>query len=698
MRFVLCFLVWLFPTLSMAQQLATLVADSVVLEDQQRLVATGNVEVFFEGTTLTARQIVFDADQDRLEITGPLVLRGPDQAVLIADRASLDPKLQNGLLRGARLVLAQQLQLAANQIDRVDGRYSQLYKTAVTSCPVCGGTAPLWSIRAERVIHDEVERQIYFENAQFLVRDVPLIWLPRLRLPDPTLDRATGFLIPKIRTTDQLSTGIKIPYFITLGDHRDLTFTPYLSNETTTLETRYRQAFVSGDLEVNLAGSRDTLRPGELRYYLFADGSFDLPSDYKLKFDIETVSDPAYLLDYGYSGKDRIDSAIEVSRITEDTFTRGAITYFETLRDDETNETLPPLVADLSFEGVLHPRLGGSLDWTLSADALVRPEPSDGAIARDVARVGAELDWSTRILTDAGFVVTASTGTVLDFYLTDDDSALEPSFGRIVPTASATLAFPLVRSTSTATHIVEPTLAASWSKHFGTRPPNEDANRPELDQGNLFWPDQLPGEDVVAEGFRGALGVTWTRHGRDDTTSRLTFGRVYQDTPSSAFTSSSGLDSSASDWLVAGDFALRQGFRFEGRALLSKTLRPTLATGKVDWATERLSLSASYIWQEADDDLGTDTLSEWSFDTAYQVTDTWKLSFDTRYDIIVDRPARAGVGIEWRNECVTVDLSVSRRFTSSTTVEPSTDYGLSVALNGFSTNRSAARRSTRCTN
>ena len=41
------------------------------------------------------------------------------------------------------------------------------------------------------------------------------------------------------------------------------------------------------------------------------------------------------------------------------------------------------------------------------------------------------------------------------------------------------------------------------------------------------------------------------------------------------------------------------------------------------------------------------------------------------------------MGIGYRNECVNIDLSLSRRFTSSTNVEPSTDVGLTVSLNGF---------------
>ena len=43
----------------------------------------------------------------------------------------------------------------------------------------------------------------------------------------------------------------------------------------------------------------------------------------------------------------------------------------------------------------------------------------------------------------------------------------------------------------------------------------------------------------------------------------------------------------------------------------------------------------------------------------------------------------AGVGLEFRNECMLVDLSLSRRFTSSTNVDPTTDFSLAVDLLGF---------------
>ncbi len=49
-----------------------------------------------------------------------------------------------------------------------------------------------------------------------------------------------------------------------------------------------------------------------------------------------------------------------------------------------------------------------------------------------------------------------------------------------------------------------------------------------------------------------------------------------------------------------------------------------------------------------------------------------------------DSNITAGVGVTYTNECVDVSLSASRRFTSSTILEPSTDISLTVGLRGFS--------------
>lgn len=696
--FFLCALLWL-PISVTAQGAANLVADSVSLNGEDQLIASGNVEVLFDGSRLTASQILYDQTSDTLEITGPIFIKTSDGTILTADRATLDPRLENGILQGARIVLDQELQLAANQIDRRDGRYSQLYKTSATSCRVCGTGAPLWEIRAERVVHDAEERQLYFSNATFRVRGVPLIWLPRMRLPDPTLDRSTGLLIPRQRNTTQLGFGIKLPYFIKLGDSRDLTLTPYVSQETTTLEARYRQAFASGYVEINGAASNDTLLD-ETRSYIFAEANFDLGQDYQLAFDIEAVSDPAYLLDYGYSSKDRLDSAIELLRVTEPSLFQTRFTYYQTLRDDESNASLPPIIADLSYQSRIDPGFGGTLRYGVSFDTAYRYSEVDGDAGRDVTRSGIDGIWSNTWVLPNGVLLDAQTGLRGDIYVVNDDTAFARNDLRIMPSVSGTLRWPLGRQGATGTsHLVEPTISLSWADAYGGTPPNEDSIRTELDRANLFAISRYAGEDAVETGAQFAAGLTWTRFGARGVTSTLSFGRVIRETAQDGFTASSGLDGLQSDWLLATQFAAPGGFLFDARSLWDDTNGLTVADSRVTWQNDWVSLGANYIWLSPDAEEDRDgTTSEWTFDAAFVLSPAWTLELDGRYNVAADNPVSSGIGVEWRNECVTIDVSASRRFTSSSTVEPTTTFGLSGSIGGFSTGRAAGGIATGCGN
>ena len=190
LRIVLTVLALLLPAATLAQQEparpAVLVADELFITSDRELVARGNVEAFQGGTRLEAREIRYNRESGALTITGPIRIYDGQSGVILADAADLDSTLRIGLLTGARLVLDQQLQLAAASIERVSPRYDQLYKTAVTSCRVCeDGKPPLWQIRARRVIHDKEEGQLYFDQAQFRIRNTPVFYIPRLRLPDP---------------------------------------------------------------------------------------------------------------------------------------------------------------------------------------------------------------------------------------------------------------------------------------------------------------------------------------------------------------------------------------------------------------------------------------------------------------------------------------------------------------------------------
>lgn len=675
-------------TANVEQSNAVLIADSLKVEGRNRLIATGSVEVFHQGKRLRAREIIYDRQEDRLKIKGPITLTDGDDIVILAGSAELDPTFENGLMLGARMVLDQRVQLAANQLSRVGGRYSELYKVAATSCRVCEtGRPPLWQIRAQKTTHDKDAKQLYFDNAQLRVLDVPILWLPRLRLPDPTLDRATGFLIPSLRQSSRLGFGVRVPYFIRIGDHRDLTLTPYISNRTRTLEWRYRQAFKTGGISFQGALSRDTLRDGT-RGYVFGTGQFDLPRDYTLDLNVEAVTDTAYLLDYDYSNKDRLRSEVGVHRVTRNEYVMGSLTSYQTLREDETNSQLPAIVADGFYEYRSTPQyLGGTLTMAAGFTSLLRYSDDD-TVGRDVSRADASLNWQRNWTLPFGVRANYALGVVVDGFNVRQDSTTPSRHAEVTPHTQLTLRWPLMaRSSGGTAHLLEPIAAIGWTGGSNQDQPNEDSTRSEFDEGNLLSLSRFAGSDRRERGGQAAVGLSWTRQS-PNWASNLTLGQVYREDKEADFSATSGLSGATSDILVAGYLRNSSGLGLSLRTLLDSKVAVNKAEARALWMNSYSGLSASYVWlgQDPAESRNT-TISEWTLDGHYRFAQHWTGATEWRYDVAADKLAEAKLGVNYRNECVNLNLSLSRRFTTSSNVEASTSVDFTVNLTGFSSGK-----------
>lgn len=685
----------LLPAAAAAQDEASLVADRLAITGRDVLVAEGNVEVFHRGRRLRASRVTYDRQADRLTVEGPILLTDDSGTFVLADAAEMSADLSEGLLRSARLVLNRQLQIAASEVQRIGGRYTRFGRTVASSCKVCAGDGPpLWEIRARRVIHDAEARQIYFDRAQLRIAGLPVMLIPRLRMPDPSLKRATGFLTPQLRSSSELGAGIEVPYFIRLGDHRDLTLLPYLSTKDgRTLGLRYRQAFATGAIELSGAVSRDQIRPGETRGFLTARGRFDLPRGFVLSFDGIAVSDDGYLLDYGQGDRDRLTSRIGVERVRRDEWIALGLVNVQTLREGEVQSRLPSILIDGGWQRRFRPAvIGGTAQATLDAHGHWRtatdPLDTDGdgiGDGRDLGRIGLRLDWRRSAVIGPGVELTALAELRADIYTVAQDTLAEGRSTRTTGAAGFELRWPLVRTDGGgAAQVLEPVVQVLWSPGSPEAVPNEDSVLAEFDEGNLFSTSRFPGADGAERGRRVNVGLTWTRVSPSGATVSLAFGRILRDRVEDGFSDASGLSGRESDWLAALRWAPRPGVSFIGRAVVDDDFGLTKGEMRLDLDRPHYSLSSSYVWMREDTAEGRAApVNELLVDGRYDLTEAWSTRVTARYDFEARRAASAGLGLAWRNECMRVDLSLSRRFTSSTSVTPRTDWGLSVELLGF---------------
>lgn len=679
---------------------ALLIADTIRAErSPDRVIAEGEVEVLHEGIRLRARRIIYDAATDTITVEGPMTLTEGADTVFLAETAELSAGLQQGLLIGARLVLSEQLQLAAAEIRREDARVTRLARAVVSGCRVCPERpVPAWQIRAREVIHDAERQRLYFRDAQLRLWDVPVLWLPRLRVPDPSARRASGFLVPELVSSTRIGTGIRAPYFQTLGPHADVTLAPLLTNAgTRTLEFRFRRAFAAGSLEATGALTRDNLHPGP-RGYLFVDGAWRLARGFELDGRLEAVSDAAYLAEYGYWARDRLRSHVRLSRIEGRRLFEAQLIGLHTLRDGESNDTIPWLQLEVESRRRWFPALaGGQASLRLGADGYWRNASLDG-VGRDGLRVSGDLDWRRDWTSRGGLVLAAIAGGRAEVVAIRDDSAFPDPVTRSSVTAGLDLRWPLLRvGEGGSRHLLTPVAQLVWTSGAGGKLPNEDSQLVSFDDSNLFALDRFAGRDRQERGLRLNLGAQYTLLADGGWSIDATAGRVVRLRDSGQFTAESGLGGQLSHYVASIDFGSPGPVAAFGRLVFDDGLGVATAEAVLRYETHRLGIAGGYQWLRQDPQEGmTADISGIALDASVALGRGWGARASLRHDLVSGQPIRTGFGLEYRTDCIVVDLSLSRRYTASTNVMPATSLGLTISLAGLGDGRPMPRQGLGC--
>ncbi len=666
---------------------ATLVADSVSFDQTtETLTASGAVEVLYDGRLLRARAITYDARTEVIRAEGPVTLSDGAGNVFIAEAAELDSELRDGLIRGARLMVADQLQMAATEVQRSQGRYTTLHRVVASSCTVCANDrAPLWSVRAARGTQDEVSQRIYFDNAVFEVAGLPVAWLPWMSVPDPSVPRASGFLMPEFRRSDIYGTGFSLPYYHVLGPSADATVAPLLTTGGAVLvEGEYRRRFARGGFDLSGVIALDDGMGDSGRGAFSTVGAFALDHGFIADFDVNIAGDRAFLRQFDFSDDDRLTSFARIRRTRADDHLSFGALGFQSLRDDEPSETVPLILPEFSYRRVGDmPGVGGRIGMEIDALGVTREE------GRDMFRLGAGIDWRGDWILPYGVLAGATAAADLDIYeRRHDPDEPDATLIRAMPAVAAELRWPFVRYTGRAAHVIEPIAQAVYSDDLGDEDvPNEDSLLPEFDETNLFSLNRFPGRDRHETGLRANLGLGYTRHDPDGWSLGVTVGRVVRAREVSDFSEGSGLSGRWSDYAASISLATDGGLQLTNRAIFDTDAafrRNELGLRYVD---TRSDFAATYTYFAEDDSdplLGAmPETNEVRFDGRYMLLPNWEVRGLWRYDLARSTSLRAGAGIRYGNDCAEFDLSISRRFTSSDNVPPSTSIGFNVRLAGF---------------
>ena len=665
---------------------AALTADNVTFDASTGLMnATGHVVVIFDQTTMEADRLSYNRQTGEIEASGPLRITDASGAVFTATTASLNADMTRGIIRGAQLLLANRFQIAAAEIRRSEGRFNTLYRTVASTCSVdTDRPVPIWQIRAERIVHDTTAKRLYFEDAHLEAFGLPVAFLPRLRMPDPSVQRASGLLYPVIISSKIYGYGVKMPYYLTFGDHADTTITPFImTNGGLLLEAEYRQRFARGHLNIAgafaLKGSANDSGNG----FLTADMGFTLANAATLFLDLSVSTDDAFMRRYGYNDADRLQSQLGLRHYSSARLFEISAVFFQSLRDGEIDAQVPFALPQMNFRRTWQDSLlGGQIGINASTVALFR------RAGRDVFHASASVDWRRDWSAPLGLRATTFADMRADAYRVWDD----PAFGshplyRLTPSIGGDLSLPLSKSTKNgALLVLSPIVQLLYTPalSFNDTVPNEDSLQVEFDATNLFGLSRFPGEDRIETGFRANIGVSFRGYDPSGWTIGADLGQVFRLAPNSQFSTGTGLAGKTSDILAAVSFELPEEMRLVSRVLVSPTFGLRRVEGELALNLNRLNLDATYVFLAADVVAGSLVdRSEANIAASYRLSDTWITNAALRRDLRSGSNIYGEIGLSFSNECLEVAVSVSRRFTASNKAPPDTNFNVSIKLAGF---------------
>jgi LPS-assembly protein len=559
--------------------------------NNQRVSAVGNVQMFFNGTSIEADKVIYDQKTKRLHAEGNIRLTDVDGKITYANIMDLSDDYRDGFVDSLRVDSPEQTRMAASRADRSSGNYTVFENGVYTACAPCKDDPkkpPLWQVKGARIIHDQSDKMMYFENAQLEFFGVPMAYLPYFSTPDPTVKRKTGFLMPYITSTSTFGFGLETPFYWAIAPDYDATFSPRITSRQGVLfQGEFRQRLINGSYQIRAYGidqldrTAFTGQPGDVQFRGAIDtkGQFALNDKWVWGWDGVLMSDYFFFSDYRLAQyKDTLGSflSLPTEAISQLYLTGvGNRSYFDArtiyyLSYSGNQQQVPIVHPVIDYSNVLNRNLlGGEFSYKTNFTSLSRdtaafdpitllaatngwclPTSADPTVKTPTncllrgipgtyTRATAEGQWRRSFTDDWGQIWTPFASLRVDaidasisnqpgvsnFLPVGDTQAL-----RVMPTVGLEYRYPFINVQPWGTTTIEPIaqVIIRPNESYAGKLPNEDAQSMVFDASNLFSVDKFSGYDRVEGGGRANVGVQATTQFDRGGSVNVLFGQSYQ--------------------------------------------------------------------------------------------------------------------------------------------------------------------------
>ena len=698
--------------------------DLIYDTKNNRVIARGNVQIFYNQFLLTADQVTYDQGAAKLLAEGNVQVRDPNGNITRSERFEATDDFRDAFVNSLSVVSKDETRIQARRAIRRDGNVTEFEKGKFTPCKNEPGQSPLWCISGARIIHDQQAQTLTYQDAQFEFYGTPIFALPYFQMPDPSVRHRSGFLAPTFGSSTTLGLMAEIPYYFALDKSYDFLFHPeLLSKQGVLYKGDWRQRFNDGeymirfgaiDQALNNLGSAASPDLKGWRGTVETRGLISLSSWWKFGWDITLESDKSFRSYYRFDSvlqTDRVNTAYITGQSDRNYFNLALFQFGGLVPNDtDINKSRALPVIDYNYVAAQQV-LGGELSFNGHLRNLTRLSGLNSAVPQqyltgaDSTHFVSDINWRRKIIDPIGQSWTPFANIRGDIYQYQDTR--DPITGlmvagdtlyRGVGAAGLTYAYPFVAHTQNASHTVEPVVQvvtrAMAGKQDQTLLPNEDAKSVVFDDTSLFFESKSTGFDRVDTGTRLNFGSRYNLQftqglniraviGQSQVLSGTnTFGNPGFDVTStaapgqfaSAISANNGLENRRSDY-VAGlyvsplaSLSLVAQARFDTNTLALRR-QDTLLSAGIGPFTGQLAYALTRDTSQSLTSTGaTVGQQEAQATLGVKLTDRWTLTGSVRYDIDQHMRLQDLVQLRYADECFVLTSTYSETFISNPTL------------------------------
>jgi LPS-assembly protein len=575
-----------------------------------------------------------------------------------------------------------------------------------TSCKF-NDDCPPWSLKAEKITHDKINKDMIYKNAILKVYDVPILYFPKFFHPDSTVERRSGFLQPRLNNSKTLGSSINIPYFKTLGSNKDITFKPTIfekfskfEKEKYILQTEFRKKEKNSSLIADIAFLRD--------YKSSTNGKTKNINHLFLKYN-KNLNIPNFL---------ESDFSAKIERVTNDTYLKVfENNLFDTPLTPKSKTTLKSnlkLYLDKGDKNLtagieVYEKLGVEhsdryqytlpyYDFNQNISSLIKDYPINGSLnfySTGINKLSNTNNLRTTVVNDIvfnskDFISNLGFKNDFDLYLKNLNSAgkKDPLYSSDIQIDGMSIlkfdsTLPLSKSTNISRQILTPKISLRINP--GNNMDNHSNRSTNITANNVYDINRLGISDVFEAGRSLTFGFDYKFDLLENDISKNTKDKYFEvklatvarDEFENDIPISSTINKKNSDIFGSINNRLMNNLNLTYNFSLDNDLK-TMNSNSISTDISINNFVTSFNFIEKRNEVGSTHML--SNVTEYVVNDNNSLKFSTRRNKKINLTEYYDLSYEYKNDCLTAALKYKKSFYRDNDLKPTEDLFFTITL------------------